>query len=162
LTYSDDQVNMMVALLARSLNPAIRLVIRMYNHARGLHLEHLLDHALRAHSQDPQAVDISTTVLSDVEAAVPELVAAAAMVHAPRPQVVGKAFRVVAPPACTPPEPTDLATLAVLSGAHQDDPRSEDSAETTDSNGIQLLPDTVTAYRRQITHGRLMLEEVTQ
>ncbi|MER5929070.1 NAD(P)-binding protein [Streptomyces sp. NPDC002054] len=64
-------------------------------------------------------------------------------------------------PAGTPPHATDLATLAVLSGAHLDDPGNEDSAETPGADGTQLLPDTATAYHRQFTHGRLMLEEVT-
>ncbi|MER5730384.1 hypothetical protein ABT084_18970 [Streptomyces sp. NPDC002138] len=70
-------------------------------------------------------------------------------------------FRGVVRLAGTPPHATDLATLAVLSGTHMDDPLGEDSAETTGANGTQLLPDTATAYHRQFTHGRLMLEEVT-
>ncbi|MFE4016656.1 NAD-binding protein [Streptomyces sp. NPDC059101] len=45
LTYRDDQVNLTAALLARSINPSVRLVIRMYNRQRGEHLERLLDRA---------------------------------------------------------------------------------------------------------------------
>ncbi|MEV6537011.1 hypothetical protein AB0M86_46965, partial [Streptomyces sp. NPDC051639] len=45
LTYRDDQVNMTAALMARGLNPSIRLVIRMFNRERGRHLERLLDRA---------------------------------------------------------------------------------------------------------------------
>ncbi|MFD9357851.1 NAD-binding protein [Streptomyces sp. NPDC060031] len=162
LTYGDDQINMTAALLARSINPSVRLVIRMFNRDRGRHLELLLDRAAAAHAgEDDAFIDASTTVLSDADTAVPELVAAAAVGHGPTLQVEGKVFRGVVRPAGTPPHATDLATLAVLSGTHMDDPMGEDSAETPGANGTQLLPDTATAYHRQFTHGRLMLEEVT-
>jgi len=159
LTYRDDQVNMTAALLARTVNPSVRLVVRMFNRERGRHLERLLDRA--AGLCDDLAQDTSTTVLSDADTAVPELVAAAAVGHGHTLQVEGKVFRGVVRPARTPLQATDLATLAVLSGAHQDDPASQDSAETPGEDGTQLLPDTRTAYHRQFTHGRLMLEEVT-
>ncbi|MGW7385728.1 NAD-binding protein [Streptomyces sp. NPDC054794] len=159
LTYGDDQVNMTAALVARALNPTVRLVVRMYDRERGRHLERLLDRA--AQLCDDAARDMSTTVLSDADTAVPELVAAAAVGHGHTLQVEGKVFRGVVRPAGTPPQPTDLATLAVLSGAHQDDPASQDSAETPGEDGTQLLPDTRTAYHRQFTHGRLLLEEIT-
>ncbi|MGW3144333.1 MULTISPECIES: NAD-binding protein [Streptomyces] len=158
LTYRDDQVNMTAALLARTLNPSVRLVVRMFDRERGRHLERLLDRA--AGLCDDAAQDTSTTVLSDADTAVPELVAAAAVGHGHTLQVEGKVFRGVVRPAGTPPHATDLATLAVLSGAHQDDPASQDSAETPGEDGTQLLPDTQTAYHGQFTHGRLMLEEV--
>lgn len=158
LTYADDQVNMTAALLARSLNPSVRLVIRMYRRERGRHLERLLDRAAQVREEP----DASTTVLSDSDTAVPELVSAAAVGRGPTLQVEGKVFRGVVRPAGTAPRSADLATLAVLSGAHQDDPASEDSAETPGGDGTQLLPDTRTADRRQFTHGRLMLEEVTR
>lgn len=162
LTYGDDQINMTAALLARSINPSVRLVIRMFNRDRGRHLELLLDRAATAHAgHDDAFIDASTMVLSDADTAVPELVAAAAVGHGPTLQVEGKVFRGVVRPAGTPPHTTDLATLAVLSGTHMDDPLGEDSAETPGANGTQLLPDTATAYHRQFTHGRLMLEEVT-
>ncbi|MCX4776253.1 NAD-binding protein [Streptomyces sp. NBC_01264] len=163
LTYGDDQVNTTAALLARSINPRVRLVIRMFNRERGRHLELLLDRAAAAQSPyDDGFVDASTTILSDADTAVPELVAAVAVGHGPTLQVEGKVFRGVVRPAGAPPHATDLATLAVLSGTHMDDPLGEDSAETPGANGTQLLPDTATAYHRQFTHGRLMLEEVTQ
>ncbi|MFF8991002.1 NAD-binding protein [Streptomyces sp. NPDC014983] len=159
LTYRDDQVNMTAALLARTLNPSVRLVVRMFHRERGRHLERLLD---RAAGLSPEAAqDTSTTVLSDADTAVPELVAAAAVGHGHTLQVEDKVFRGVVRPAGTPSHTTDLATLAVLSGAHQDDPASQDSPETPGEEGTQLLPDTRTAYYRQFTHGRLMLEEVT-
>ncbi|WP_406362592.1 NAD-binding protein [Streptomyces sp. NBC_00715] len=164
LTYGDDQVNMTAALLARGLNPSIRLVIRMFNRERGQHLERLLDRAaeVTGGGDDDPRPDMSTTVLSDADTAVPELVAAATVGHGHTLQIEGKVFRGVVRTAGTPPRPTDLATLAVLSGTHQDDPASEDSAETRGEDGTQLLPDTRTAYHRQFTHGRLMFEEVTQ
>lgn len=172
LTYGDDQTNMMAALLARSINPSVRLVIRMYHRERGRHLEQLLDRAVLARRNRPDAsprdappfdlpLDTSTTVLSDADTAVPELVAAAALGHGHTLQVAGKVFRGVVRPAGTPPHTADLATLAVFSGTDRHDPRSEDSAETPGDGGTQLLPDTVTAYNSQFTHGRLMLEEVT-
>jgi Trk K+ transport system NAD-binding subunit len=99
-------------------------------------------------------------VLSDADTAVPELVAAAAVGHGHTLQVEGKVFRGVVRPAGTPAQATDLAALAVLSGAHQDDPASQDSAETPGEEGTQLLPDMQTADDRQVTHGRLMLDEV--
>lgn len=159
LTYRDDQVNMTAALLARTVNPSVRLVVRMFNRERGRHLERLLDRA--AGLCDDPAHDTSTTVLSDADTAVPELVAAAAVGHGHTLQIEGKVFRGVVRAARTPSQVTDLATLAVLSGAHRDDPASQDSAETAGEDGTQLLPDTRTSYHRQFTHGRLMLEEIT-
>ncbi|MCX5401977.1 NAD-binding protein [Streptomyces sp. NBC_00102] len=168
LTYGDDRTNMMAALLARSINPSVRLVIRMYHRERGRHLEQLLDRAVLARRSLPNApspgelpVDTSTTVLSDSDTAVPELVAAAALGHGHTLQVAGKVFRGVVRPAGTPPHTADLATLAVFSGTDRHDPLSEDSAETPGTDGTQLLPDTVTSYNSQFTHGRLMLEEVS-
>ncbi|MFI2640772.1 NAD-binding protein [Streptomyces sp. NPDC018610] len=37
LTYRDDQVNMTAALPARTLNPSVRLVVRMFHRERGRH-----------------------------------------------------------------------------------------------------------------------------
>ncbi|MCZ0983204.1 NAD-binding protein [Streptomyces diastatochromogenes] len=162
LTYRDDQLNMTAALLARGINPSIRLVIRMYNRERGRHLEKLLDRAAEVRERvSAGSLEASTTVLSDTDTAVPELVSAAAVGQGHTLQVEGKVFRGVVRSAGTPLQPTDLATLAVLSGTHRDDPASEDSPETPGEDGTQLLPDTRTAYHRQFTHGRLMLEEVT-
>ncbi|MFJ9726014.1 NAD-binding protein [Streptomyces sp. NPDC101209] len=158
LTYRDDQVNMTAALLARTVNPAVRLVVRMFDRERGRHLERLLDRA--AGLCEDLAQDTSTTVLSDADTAVPELVAAAALGRGHTLQVEGRVFRGVVRPAGTPSHATDLATLAVLSGAHEDDPASQDSAETPGEEGTQLLPDTATAGDRQGTRGRLVLEEV--
>ncbi|MET8330923.1 NAD-binding protein [Streptomyces sp. NPDC005181] len=106
LTYADDQANMTAALLARGLNPSIRLVIRMFNRERGRHLERLLDRAAaeaRGGSDDDPRPDMSTTVLSDADTAVPELVAAAAVGHGHTLQVEGKVFRGVVRAAGAPP-----------------------------------------------------------
>ncbi|WP_306318943.1 MULTISPECIES: NAD-binding protein [unclassified Streptomyces] len=163
LGYRDDQTNMTAALLARGLNPQIRLVIRMFHRERGRHLERLLDRAAAEQcAPGDQSLDMSTTVLSDADTAVPELVAAAALGHGPTLLVEGKVLRGVVRPAATSPQPGDLATLAILSGADADDPAGSDSHETPGAEGTQLLPDTQTADRRQFTHGRLMLEEVAQ
>ncbi|WP_329292795.1 NAD-binding protein [Streptomyces sp. NBC_01455] len=70
LTYRDDQVNMTAALMARGLNPSIRLVIRMFNRERGRHLERLLDRAAAEFTgggDDDPRPDMSTTVLSDAD-----------------------------------------------------------------------------------------------
>ncbi|MFD7944232.1 NAD-binding protein [Streptomyces sp. NPDC059744] len=120
LTYADDQVNVTAALLARGLNPSVRLVIRMFNRERGRHLERFLDRAAAeagAGSDDDPRPDMSTTVLSDADTAVPELVAAAAVGYGHTLQVEGKVFRGVVRAAGAPPRSTDPATLAVLSGA---------------------------------------------
>lgn len=159
LTYRDDQVNMTAALLARGINPSVRLVVRMFHRERGRHLERLLDRA--AGLREDPAADTSTTVLSDTDTAVPELVAAAAVGHGHTLQIEDKVFRGVVRRAGTPPQSGDLATLAVLSGTRQDDPASQDSPETPGEDGTQLLPGGDTAHRRRSTHGRLVLEEVT-
>ncbi|MEJ8651155.1 NAD-binding protein [Streptomyces sp. MS1.AVA.3] len=71
LTYRDDQVNVTAALLARTLNPTIRLVVRMYHRERGQHLERLLDRAVLALGRTGgTSLDMSTTVLSDTDTAV--------------------------------------------------------------------------------------------
>ncbi|WP_030771843.1 MULTISPECIES: NAD-binding protein [unclassified Streptomyces] len=67
LTYGDDQTNMTAALLARSINPSVRLVVRMFHRDRGRHLELLLDRAAAAHAGHDVA---STTILSDADTAV--------------------------------------------------------------------------------------------
>ncbi len=94
---------MTAAPLARTLNPSIRLVVRMFHRERGRHLERLLDRAAGLSGEVVQ--DTSTTVLSDADTAVPELVAAAAVGHGPL-QVEGKVFRGVVRPAGTPAQAT--------------------------------------------------------
>lgn len=59
LTYGDDQMNMTAALPARSINPSVRLVIRMFNRDRGRHLEHLPDRAAAYTRDGDSSVDAS-------------------------------------------------------------------------------------------------------
>ncbi|MFE0516514.1 NAD-binding protein [Streptomyces sp. NPDC058964] len=96
LTYRDDQVNMMAALFARTLNPSVRFVVRMFHRRRGRHLERLLDRA--AGPSDDPAQDTSTTVLSDADTALPEFLVAAAVGHGHTLQVEGKAVASAAGP----------------------------------------------------------------
>ena len=70
LTMEDDPAVTEAALLARGLNPRLRLVIRIFSNALGQRLEHLLDRAAE-HSGG------STAVLSASETATPALVSAA-------------------------------------------------------------------------------------
>lgn len=79
LVHGDDETNIRAALAARRLNPQLRLVIRLYNRKLGQHLEHLLDQAaaLSAPGVDPEALDTTTTVLSDADTAAPALAATA-------------------------------------------------------------------------------------
>ncbi|MEU2118472.1 NAD-binding protein [Streptomyces sp. NPDC016459] len=71
LVHEDDETNIRAALTARRLNPRLRLVIRLYNHKLGQHLETLLDQAaaVAAPGLDPEKLDAATTVLSDVDTA---------------------------------------------------------------------------------------------
>jgi Trk K+ transport system NAD-binding subunit len=82
LTMDDDQATIQAALLARSLNPRIRLVIRVFNRTLGNRVKALLDQAARqrrllADYGDPYEDEASTTVLSASATAAPALVAAA-------------------------------------------------------------------------------------
>ncbi|WP_438484764.1 NAD-binding protein [Streptomyces sp. S186] len=112
LTYRDDQVSLTAALPARSIDPTVRLVIRMYHRQRGEHLERLLDRAVSALGRTGDtALHMSTTVLSDTDTdtAVPELVAAAAVGQGDTLQVDGQVFRGVVRPARTPTPPRAAA-----------------------------------------------------
>jgi Trk K+ transport system NAD-binding subunit len=82
LTMDDDQATIQAALLARSLNPRIRLVIRVFNRTLGHRVELLLDQAAqRLRSPDapdePADFDTRPAVLSASATAAPALVAAA-------------------------------------------------------------------------------------
>ncbi|MBT2540817.1 hypothetical protein J7E99_08900 [Streptomyces sp. ISL-44] len=79
LVYEDDDRNVRAALVARRLNPRLRLVIRLYNRKLGQHLEDLLDQAaiVAEPGIDPRERDSATTVLSDADTAAPALAASA-------------------------------------------------------------------------------------
>ncbi|WP_370146641.1 NAD-binding protein [Streptacidiphilus sp. EB129] len=70
LTIDHDPTVTQAALLARGLNPRLRLVIRIFNNALGVRLERLLDRTASANGG-------STAVLSASETATPALVSAA-------------------------------------------------------------------------------------
>ncbi len=95
LTYGDDQVNMTAALLAGASTPPYAWSSACSTANADTTLERLLDRAAEATegSGDDPRPDMSTTVLSDADAAVPELVAAAAVGHGHTLQVEGKVFR---------------------------------------------------------------------
>ncbi|MEU6865415.1 NAD(P)-binding protein [Streptomyces sp. NPDC046876] len=148
LVYEDDDRNVQAALVARRLNPRLRLVIRLYNRKLGLHLAQLLDQA--AAGADPSMhlldVDASTTVLSDADTAAPAFAATAVAGTSKVVQADGLLLRAVerpprrrvAPPAAT------LCTLAVLSAdaGHPED--SDASARAHGRDGereLRLLPD---------------------
>ncbi|MEU2184217.1 NAD-binding protein [Streptomyces thermolilacinus] len=144
LVHEDDETNIRTALLARRLNPRLRLVIRMYNRKLGQHLEELLDQAaaLATPGIDPEVLDASTTVLSDADTAAPALAATAVagtskIVHAD-----GLLLRAVER---TPPRPGEVAdrglcTLALLSSTATD-PAGSDGTDSSGDQGPRLLPD---------------------
>lgn len=144
LVYEDDDTNLRAALLARRLNPRLRLVIRLYNRKLGQHLEELLDHA--AIVADPgidlRELDSSTTVLSDADTAAPALAASAVAGTSKVVQADGLLLRAVER---TPPQRGEVAdpglcTLALLSATSSDHAGSEGS-ELSGEHGPQLLPD---------------------
>ncbi|WP_417466379.1 NAD-binding protein [Kitasatospora cinereorecta] len=164
LAYGDDQTNIHAALSARRLNPEIRLVIRMFNRQLGRHVEKLLDRAAEARSPGlgGPALEVSTTVLSDVGTAAPELVAAAFDGSTNVIAADGLLLHPADRPAGTPPRLTDLCVLAIRSGGAADDPASEDSAEHLGEGGTQLLPDDRTVDRSRAVRGMIVLEAITE
>lgn len=144
LVYEDDETNVRAALVARRLNPRLRLVIRLYNRKLGQHLEELLDQAalLAEPGIDRRGLDSATTVLSDADTAAPALVASAVAGTSKVIQADGLLLRAVER---TPPGPGEVAdpglcTLALLS-ATAVDPAGADGSELGGERGPQLLPD---------------------
>ncbi|MEV5277975.1 NAD-binding protein [Streptomyces sp. NPDC051994] len=163
LVHRDDETNIRGALIARRLNPRVRLVIRLYNRKLGQYLEELLDQAAALVAPGPDAAgsDASTTVLSDADTAAPALAATALagtskVVHAD-----GVLLRAGQRPPPRPGEVTDpgLCTLALLSST-TNDPAGAEGSDRSGSEGPRLLPDERSmdeAHRR----GRVVLETVT-
>ncbi|MDT9683993.1 NAD-binding protein [Streptomyces sp. TRM76323] len=163
LVHGDDETNIRTALLARRLNPRLRLVIRMYNRKLGQHLEQLLDQAAAVATPgiDPEVLDASTTVLSDADTAAPALAATAVagtskIVHAD-----GLLLRAVER---TPPGPGEIAdpglcTLALLSSTATD-PAGSDGTDGSGDQGPRLLPDD-RAVAAATGRGTVALEAVT-
>ncbi|AQT75677.1 NAD-binding protein [Streptomyces sp. fd1-xmd] len=144
LVYEDDETNLRAALVARRLNPRLRLVIRLYNRKLGQHLEELLDQA--AIVADPgidlRELDSSTTVLSDADTAAPALAATAVAGTGKVVQADGLLLRAVerTPPGRGEVADPGLCTLALLS-ATTADPAGAEGAEDSGERGPQLLPD---------------------
>ncbi|KIE26020.1 potassium transporter TrkA [Streptomyces sp. MUSC 125] len=163
LVHDDDEINIHAALAARRLNPRLRLVIRLYNRRLGQHLEELLDQAaaLAVPGLDPEALDTSTTVLSDADTAAPALAATAVAGTSKIVQADGLLLRAVER---TPPGPGRIAdpglcTLALLSST-TNDPAGAEGSDTSGREAPLLLPDddTVAAATGR---GTVVLEAVT-
>ncbi|CAM5651873.1 potassium transporter TrkA [Streptomyces avidinii] len=144
LVYEDDETNVRAALVARRLNPRLRLVIRLYNRKLGQHLEVLLDQAalLAEPGIDLRGPDSSTTVLSDADTAAPALAASAVAGTSKVVQADGLLLRAVERTPSDRGERADpgLCTLALLS-ATAVDPAGADGSELGGDQGPQLLPD---------------------
>ncbi|CAM5375516.1 NAD-binding protein [Streptomyces abikoensis] len=143
LVYDDDETNVQAALLARRLNPRVRLVIRLYNRRLGQHLEEVLDQAalLAAATQDSEPVtDATTTVLSDADTAAPVLVTAAVSGHSRVVDVGGRLLRAAERPpvADSAGRPQELCTIALLSPAQR-----PAGAYGPEADGPLLLPGAV-------------------
>ncbi|MFD7336445.1 NAD-binding protein [Streptomyces violascens] len=163
LVHGDDETNIRAALIARRMNPRVRLVIRLYNRKLGQYLQELLDQAAALAAPDPGAAasEASTTVLSDADTAAPALAATALagttkVVHAD-----GVLLRAGQRPPPRRGEVTDpgLCTLALLSST-TNDPAGAEGSDRSGSEGPRLLPDERSmdeADRR----GRVVLETVT-
>ncbi|MDX2826887.1 NAD-binding protein [Streptomyces ipomoeae] len=159
LVYDDDETNIRAALIARRLNPRLRLVLRLYNRRLGLHIEELLDQASAlalaaggtAGDGGGAGIDgfgASTTVLSDADTAAPALAATAVAGTTKVVQTDGLMLRAVERPPGQggqgggqgPGAGPGLCTLALLS-ATTNDPAGADGSEGSGERGPQLLPD---------------------
>ncbi|MEV2197681.1 NAD-binding protein [Streptomyces phaeochromogenes] len=169
LVHDDDETNIRAALMARRLNPRLRLVVRLYNRRLGQHIEALLDQASalamagmadggadatanagggdRSDRGDgspsrPVLLDASTTVLSDADTAAPALAATAVAGTSKVVQTDGLMLRAVERQPPGPGEVADpgLCTLALLS-ATTNDPAGADGSESSGEHGPRLLPD---------------------
>ncbi|MCY0941427.1 potassium channel family protein [Streptomyces antarcticus] len=163
LVYEDDDTNVRAALVARRLNPRLRLVIRLYNRKLGQHLEELLDQAAMVAEPgiDLRELDSSTTVLSDADTAAPALAASAVAGTSKVVQADGLLLRAVerTPPGRGEVADPGLCTLALLS-ATTSDPAGAEGAESSGDRGPQLLPDD-RAVASATGRGIVALETVT-
>jgi Trk K+ transport system NAD-binding subunit len=144
LVHDDDETNIRAALAARRLNPHLRLVIRLYNRKLGQHLTELLDQAaaLSLPGLTGQALDASTTVLSDADTAAPALAATAVAGTSKIVQADGLLLRAVerTPPARGEVADPGLCTLALLSST-TNDPAGAEGSDRSGQEGPRLLPD---------------------
>ncbi|MBO1332208.1 NAD-binding protein [Streptomyces sp. VRA16 Mangrove soil] len=164
LVHDDDETNIRAALAARRLNPQLRLVIRLYNRSLGRHLADLLDQAaaLSTPGLDPEALDTSTTVLSDADTAAPALAASAVAGTSKVVQADGLLLRAVErnPPGRGEVPDPGLATLALLSATTNDPAGAEGSDADDGREGPLLLPDDLTVAAAT-GRGTVVLEAVT-
>ncbi|MFJ2262555.1 NAD-binding protein [Streptomyces sp. NPDC087844] len=170
LVHDDDETNIRAALMARRLNPRLRLVIRLYNRRLGQHIEALLDQASAlamagigesAGSPAPGFLDASTTVLSDADTAAPALAATAVAGTSKVVQTDGLMLRAVERQPPGPGEVADpgLCTLALLS-ATTNDPAGADGSESSGEHGPRLLPDEA-SVAAATGRGTVVLETVS-
>ncbi|MFB9511460.1 NAD-binding protein [Streptomyces aurantiacus] len=188
LVHDDDETNIRAALMARRLNPRLRLVIRLYNRRLGQHIEALLDQASAlamaglaepagtsrppgtsgasgtgdsAGSPAPGFLDASTTVLSDADTAAPALAATAVVGTSKIVQTDGLMLRAVERQPPGPGEVADpgLCTLALLS-ATTNDPAGADGSENSGEHGPRLLPD-AQSVAAATGRGTVVLETVS-
>lgn len=163
LVYEDDDTNIRAALVARRLNPRLRLVIRLYNRKLGQHLEELLDQAaiVAEPGIDLRELDSSTAVLSDADTAAPALAASAVAGTSKVIQADGLLLRAVerTPPGRGEVADPGLCTLALLS-ATSNDPAGSEGADLSGERGPQLLPDD-RAVAAATGRGIVALEAVT-
>ncbi|MFG2825891.1 NAD-binding protein [Streptomyces sp. NPDC048434] len=166
LVYDDDELNIHAALRARRLNPRLRLVIRLYNRKLGQYLEELLDQAAAVAAPgsedggDAEAVDASTTVLSDADTVAPALAATAVAGTSKVIEADGLLLRAVERAPVPPGRPGDpgLCTLALLS-ASANDPEHAPSSAAGDEGPV-LLPDDAAAAGA-VGCGTVVLETVS-
>ncbi|MGW2026455.1 NAD-binding protein [Streptomyces decoyicus] len=166
LVYDDDELNIHAALRARRLNPRLRLVIRLYNRKLGQHLEELLDQAAAVaalgteDARDAEAVDASTTVLSDADTVAPALAATAVAGTSKVIEADGLLLRAVERAPVPPGRPggPGLCTLALLS-ASANDPEEAPSSAPGDEGPV-LLPDDAAAAAA-VGCGTVVLEAVS-
>ncbi|MFF3485134.1 NAD-binding protein [Streptomyces sp. NPDC002701] len=170
LVHDDDETNIRAALMARRLNPRLRLVIRLYNRRLGQHIEALLDQASAlamagsGDSADALAsglLDASTTVLSDADTAAPALAATAVAGTSKVVQTDGLMLRAVERQPPGPGQVADpgLCTLALLS-ATTNDPAGADGSESSGEQGPRLLPDEA-SVAAATGRGTVVLETVS-
>ncbi|MFE1954288.1 NAD-binding protein [Streptomyces sp. NPDC059524] len=163
LVHDDDEVNIRAALAARRLNPRLRLVIRLYDRKLGQHLAQLLDQAaaLAQPGLDPDALDTSTTVLSDADTAAPALAGTVVAGTSKVIQADGLLLRAAErrPPGRGESADPGMCTLALLSST-TNDPAGTEGSDASGQDGPLLLPDdrTVAATTGR---GTVVLDAVT-
>lgn len=143
IVYEDDDRNVRAALVARRLDPRLRLVIRLCNRKLGQHLEDLLDQAaiVAGPGLDPRERDSATTVLSGADTAAPALAASAVAGTSKVVQADGLLLRAVErmPPGRGETADPGLCTHALLS-ATSTDPAGSESSVLGGERGLELLP----------------------